>query len=182
MLIRLSQHADADRLGEVTLASWRAAYPGMLPERYLDELSLQDQRKAWYRNLANVSFTSFLQETDGHVRGYINLWPGRGGQASMEITALYVCPECWHKGIGLALMERALSVGRNRGLRTVYLWVLRDNRRARSFYERCGLSRTGSSREDRSFGGRIVNEVQYRMDGLSSASFPGLGSRHPGSP
>lgn len=181
MMIRLSTPADADRLAEVTLASWQAAYRGLLPERYLDELKLGDQRKAWYRNLANVGFTSFLHEADGRVQGYVNLWPGRGGQASMEITALYIRPESWRNGIGLALMARALSVGRDRGLGTAYLWVLRENRRARSFYERCGLSHTGTHREDRSFGGRTVSEVQYRTEELISSSFPTPGSRRLGS-
>lgn len=172
MMIRLSTPADADRLAEVTLVSWQAAYRGLLPDRYLRELKLGDQRKAWYRNLANVGFTSFLHEADGRVQGYINLWPGRSGKTSMEITALYVRPESWRRGVGLALMERAMSTVRDRGMQSAYLWVLRDNRRARAFYERCGLSRIGTSREDRSFGGSTVSELQYRKDGLNSSFLP----------
>jgi RimJ/RimL family protein N-acetyltransferase len=172
VLTRLSTPADAELLAEVTLASWQAAYRGLLPERYLDELKLGDQRRAWYRNLANVGFSSFLHEADGRVQGYVNLWPGRIGKASMEITALYVRPESWRKGIGLALIERAMSAGRDRGLQSAYLWVLRDNQRARSFYESCGLSHNGAIREDRSFGGRTVSEMQYRTDELATSSSP----------
>jgi RimJ/RimL family protein N-acetyltransferase len=45
----------------------------------------------------------------------------------------------------------------------VTLWVLRDNERARRFYERAGWSFDGTEKED-VVAGATVTEVRYRRD------------------
>ena len=60
-----------------------------------------------------------------------------------EIFALYVLSEYYGTGVGLRLMQAGLKE-----LSTypeVYLWVLKDNKRAIRFYEKCGFVLTGKS-------------------------------------
>ena len=167
-MIRVSTPADADRLAEVSLHSWQAAYRGLLPQPYLDGLKLEDRRRTWYRNLASTSLASFLSEEQGRVQGYVNLWPDRSDSEAMEITAIYVHPDYWRAGIGSLLMDRALAYLAGSGSSRASLWVLEDNSRARAFYERAGFVPSGQLRQDRSFGGVTVRELQYRIDGLDS--------------
>ena len=47
-----------------------------------------------------------------------------------------------------------------RGFRTMRLWVLRDNDRARRFYERAGYAPDGGTKED-DFSGTPVTEIRY---------------------
>ena len=162
-MIRQSTPADADRLAEVSLRSWQAAYRGLLSDNYLDGLQLKDRQRGWYSNLANTALTSFLSEGQGRVQGYINLWPGRSDRQLMEITALYVHPDFWREGIGAGLMLRAREYLADREQQGAFLWVLEGNTRARAFYQHCGFVDAGLRRQDRSFGGVTVKELQYRI-------------------
>jgi GNAT superfamily N-acetyltransferase len=78
-----------------------------------------------------------------------------------ELYALYVHPDWWSTGTGRALMDRVLTEVRAEGYPRIILWVLRDNRRARRFYERVGFQRKGA--EHPSFFAEVP-EVRYRRD------------------
>jgi GNAT superfamily N-acetyltransferase len=65
--------------------------------------------------------------------------------------------------VGRALIAAAVDCLREHGFRSVTLWVLRDNERARLFYERAGWSPDGASKDD-VVAGATVTEVRYRRD------------------
>jgi GNAT superfamily N-acetyltransferase len=56
-----------------------------------------------------------------------------------RLRHLGVRPELWGRGLARAAVERATGVRR--------LWVLRDNTRARGFYEHLGWSPTGAEQD-----------------------------------
>jgi ribosomal protein S18 acetylase RimI-like enzyme len=86
--------------------------------------------------------------------------PGRRPPAA-ELYTLYVTPDHWSTGAGRALMDRVLTEVRAEGYPRVILWVLRDNRRARRFYERAGFRRKGTEHPSYFAG---VPEVRYVRD------------------
>ena len=148
----------------------------MLPQLYLDSLKIEDRRRIWYGNLARLELASFLIESGGQVAGFVNLWPCQKDASAMEITSLYVDPDHWGRGLGSKLMERAIDCVVDRGHRRVRLWVLADNVGARAFYERCGFRHEGVGRQERSFGGLRVRELQYGLAVTESrAAYPGRG-------
>jgi ribosomal protein S18 acetylase RimI-like enzyme len=61
-----------------------------------------------------------------------------------ELYSLYVVPYWWSTGTGRALMDQMLTAVRAEGYTRIILWVLRDNRRGRRFYERAGFRRKGA--------------------------------------
>lgn len=108
-----------------------------------------------------VGYASFGPETD-----VLNApWPhpltadGEGGRVA-ELYALYVRPAWWSTGTGRALMEKVLARSAAAGYRSITLWVLRDNQRARRFYERAGFAPDGATNVLTGLGG--VLEVRYR--------------------
>jgi ribosomal protein S18 acetylase RimI-like enzyme len=108
-----------------------------------------------------VGYASFGPETD-----VLNApWPhpltadGEGGRVA-ELYALYVRPAWWSTGTGRALMEKVLARSAAAGYRFITLWVLRDNQRARRFYERAGFAPDGATNVLTGLGG--VHEVRYR--------------------
>jgi GNAT superfamily N-acetyltransferase len=78
-----------------------------------------------------------------------------------ELYALYVRPAWWSTGTGRALMDRVLARSVAAGYSSVTLWVLRDNRRARRFYERAGFAPDGASNVLTGLGD--VRELRYRQ-------------------
>ena len=92
-------------------------------------------------------------------------WPhpltadGAGGRVA-ELYALYVRPAWWSTGTGRALMERVLARTGAAGYQAITLWVLRDNERARRFYERAGFTPDGATNVLAGLGD--ILEVRYR--------------------
>jgi GNAT superfamily N-acetyltransferase len=76
---------------------------------------------------------------------------------SVELHALYVLPAYQDQGIGRLLLQAAGAVAQ--------LWVSKENRAARRFYEMCGWSMDGDERL--SYG---VVEVLYRRHGSTAFS------------
>ena len=62
-----------------------------------------------------------------------------------ELYALCARPAWWSTGTGRALMDRVLARSARAGYSSITLWVLRDNRRARRFYERAGFAPDGAT-------------------------------------
>jgi len=58
-------------------------------------------------------------------------------------------------------MDRVLARSVAAGYSTVTLWVLRDNRRARRFYERAGFVPDGATNVLTGLGG--IRELRYRQ-------------------
>jgi GNAT superfamily N-acetyltransferase len=62
------------------------------------------------------------------------------------LEGLYVIQDRWGTGLAGELHDRALDVVRELGCECCHLWVLEDNARARSFYERRGWRENGTTR------------------------------------
>jgi GNAT superfamily N-acetyltransferase len=59
------------------------------------------------------------------------------------VYAFYLHPDAWGSGAAAALMARCHEYLTDTGYTEAVLWVLRDNPRARRFYENVGWSPTG---------------------------------------
>ena len=132
---------DAEVRGKA-LVHWRAwheAYVGLVSPDYLDKLTLERCEKMAFSWPDNT-----VVAKDGEtVVGFVS-WGDRGEEASGigEIFALYVSREYYGTGVAQRLMEAGLE--QLRGYPAVCLWVLKENGRARRFYEKCGFRPDGT--------------------------------------
>jgi ribosomal protein S18 acetylase RimI-like enzyme len=176
--IRAGSAADAAQVGAVQRETWFAAYAGIIAAEVIDRVTVPDdgarvrqsfRTRPWQRMLVAagseagevVGYASYGPETD-----VLNApWPhpltadGENGRVA-ELYALYVRPACWSTGTGRALMDRVLARAGAAGYQAVTLWVLRDNERARRFYERAGFAPDGATNVLAGLGG--ISEVRYR--------------------
>lgn len=79
-----------------------------------------------------------------------------------EVHMLYVAPDQWRSGIGKQLLDAGTAYLRGRGFRGLVLWVLKDNARARGFYEKEGWRPDGF--EKPSFNRPALSQVRYRLE------------------
>jgi GNAT superfamily N-acetyltransferase len=189
MVIRSASPADATQVAGVQREGWFAAYDGIIPREIIDRVTTPDdgarvrqtfRTRPWQRMIVAVAANqenpgSFRGSTAPGIVGYASFgpetdvlgapWPhpltadGEDGSVA-ELYALYVRPAWWATGTGRALMDRVLAGACGDGYLSVTLWVLRDNRRARRFYERAGFAADGASNVLDGLGG--VTEVRYR--------------------
>jgi GNAT superfamily N-acetyltransferase len=166
--IRPAEERDAPDIASVHVRGWRAAYPGIVPAPVLDGLSVDRYEDRWRRGLTNplAEDRTFLAEAQGRVTGVVATGLCRDDdqpQRTAEVFLLYVDPDRVGTGIGRELLRSAEADLAVRGYARAILWVLRDNLRARRFYETAGWRLEGND-HDLDMDGEAVNEVRYERD------------------
>jgi ribosomal protein S18 acetylase RimI-like enzyme len=143
--IRLAAPDDARSLAAMHIASWRETYTGILPDKMLSSLSEEKRAAAWLNIMreppTKLSTAIYLAEHEATIIGFASC----GGQRTenlrtkgyeSEIGAIYVLREFQKRKIGTRLLSTMCLDLIGRGFTATSLWVLRDNLRARRFYER----------------------------------------------
>lgn len=164
--IREAGEVDCGGIAEAHVSAWRSAYRGILPAGFLESLSVPRRQDSWHTILERAWSRVIVAESDGSIVGFACLGPPRDSDVSpsacAEISAIYVVEEAWGTGVGRLLFERACSMLREAGYHEVTLWVLRDNDRARGFYEHMGMALDSGTKEA-IIGPERFPEVRYRM-------------------
>ncbi|MFA9444714.1 N-acetyltransferase family protein [Egicoccus sp. AB-alg6-2] len=171
MRIRSAQPRDAQALGEVHVAAWQAAYRDLMPDAYLDGLSVDERVGVWEQVLARtpVEGVTRLVCVDQHDRplGFAVSGPTAVAEEAVgvgEIYVLNVLPTAWGRGHGRQLLLASQDALREGGHKQAVLWVVDRNQRARAFYEREGWHYDeGGERFEEVYGMRVC-EVRYRRD------------------
>jgi ribosomal protein S18 acetylase RimI-like enzyme len=160
--------SDAEELARVHVASWRETYRGLLADAFLARMSEPGFTRRFRRVLTNPGSSITLAAGDRYgLVGYAQGGPSRrdtaspanGGEA--EIATLYVLRQAQGQGLGERLMvETARALAAN-GATSLMISVLRDNIRARGFYEHLA-GEPETARQEPGPGGRLLYEVAYR--------------------
>jgi L-amino acid N-acyltransferase YncA len=170
LLIREATALDSAALANVHVASWRAAYRGIIDDDWLDAMSVDAQLArwtAWFRSHRSSSFTRVAVDARARVIGFAT-----GGEARVrtrptlgEVYTIYLLPEVQRRGIGARLM-RSMARGLDlHGMESMLVWSLERNP-ARDFYARLG-GRLCDSRET-TVGRQRLGEVAYLWEDLVS--------------
>lgn len=163
--VRIATAADAAALAQVDVASWRAAYRGIMPDAYLAALSEAARAADWQRRLSGVDTARgrliLASEERAGITGFVRL----GAEPDVEqpggyIFLLYVHPSHWGTGAGEVLMTAAGDRLRLQGFRSAALAVLEANHRARRFYERLGWRATALL-APQDYGGAVLDVLRY---------------------
>ncbi|MFJ5532767.1 GNAT family N-acetyltransferase [Streptomyces sp. NPDC093261] len=165
LLIRDMAFADCRRVSEIRVGGWRTAYRGLIPQPYLDALDVDADTERRRARLAEGDgrVVNLVAELDGETVGWAAHGPYREGEVrtgDAELYAIYVAPGLLGGGIGRALLREAVRRCTGAGHPRMYLWVLKDNVRARHFYERAGFHADGTE-EPFEAHGVAVPELRY---------------------
>jgi ribosomal protein S18 acetylase RimI-like enzyme len=163
IVVRHARLQDAPSIARIHVEAWRAAYRGLVPDEVLDGLSVKQREQLWRQMLAaDKGRLVFVAGGGDEIAGFCGaVTPARGtdaGEGIAEIGAIYVSPCCWRTGLGRALMEAAVAELRAGGWRSLQLWVLAGNDRAKQFYERLGFEADGAEKLD-----RALDRTELRM-------------------
>lgn len=164
-LIREATAIDAESIARVRVASWRAAYRGIIDDAYLDALSVDAVRERYLRSFdpaPAAGFTRIAADDDGRVVGFATGGASRGASVPWrqgEVWMIYLLPQAQRNGLGTRLMRSMARGLDRRGLGSMVVWALSRNAPARGFYERLG-GRAGAERTT-TVGTQRLDEVAY---------------------
>lgn len=163
--VRPAARSDARAIAEIHVASWQAAYRGLVPDEHLDSLSVT-KREAFWRDAIEYAEPQVHLALDGHTPvGFVGLDRSRDPKSKPttgEIWALYVTPAHWGRGAGLALWDAAREASEEEGFTDLTLWALLRNERALRFYELAGFKRELPSARTVPVGGVRLEEIRLR--------------------
>lgn len=121
MILRRATLADAGEIGRLHHRTMGTSLP------FLPDLHTPAETERFVAEILMPACELWVAEAEGAILGYIAFKPG-------WIDQLYVAPEQQGRGVGPALLEKALEHGSERRL-----WTFQKNTRARAFYEGRGF-------------------------------------------
>lgn len=162
LIIREAKIDDALAIAKVHVLSWQETYKGIIPDSYLQNLSIPKRQEMWVSILGqnkNASLT-FVAQKQGEVIGFVNGGKAREEKLGLdgELYAIYLLKKDQGRGKGQQLFLRLIESFKNQSYKNMYLWVLRDNPTI-SFYQKRGGLCEGQKEEE--IGGKKLIEDLY---------------------
>ena len=163
LTIRTAEIDDASAIARVHVDTWKSSYGGIIPQAYLDSMTVQNRTFVWVRLLerAGPALTTLVSEDhDQRVIGFVSGGPLRHSDKRFEaeISSLYVLPSHQRESHGRRLFLAAANRLAQSGLKGLFVWVLADNP-AREFYESLGGEVVSETVRD--FAGKPLKELGY---------------------
>lgn len=159
-IIRIADATYAEKIAALSINSWRKAYANILPQKMLDDLSIENITTEWGERLTNKKSSVLVAELNNSVVGFVNFGDYREDYDKniAEIYAIYTDHNYWAAGIGSALLSKAISNISSLDFEQIVLWVFVKNTIARSFYEKNGFYESNETKQE----ARLDNLVQVK--------------------
>jgi len=167
-IVRTPVIDDASGIAYVHVKTWQEAYQGIVPDGYLNQLSVQVKTENWKSHIKNNPSSILVLEADVGIVGFCCFGPCRDPEFNKahtwEIYSIYVLPEEWHKGYGSVLWQEVVRRAQKNAILNLYLWVFEANKDARRFYESRGMINRATD-QPKCFvkEGISVPEIRYSM-------------------
>ena len=164
--VRPAAPRDAKAIAEIHVATWQAAYQGLIPDDFLKAMSFEKRQSYWKEAIEYSDPQILVASEADKVIGFVGFDRSRdpGTKSSVgEIWAMYVIPSHWRNGVGLALWDGARDGLKEEGCTQVTLWALVANERALQFYEQAaGFKREMPSLRATSYGSVKLEEIRLK--------------------
>jgi ribosomal protein S18 acetylase RimI-like enzyme len=175
--VRIANISDAKAIGDINVKGWRAGYKNILPQSYLDNLSINDKVARWQRTLSHPVETTNILVAEEHTMndphttrllGFISFGETmpppsdealtQDGTRTGELRAIYVDPQAWSSGVGQLLWEAAQQRLVDVGCTLVQVEMFAKNERAIRFYRAAGFANDVAGLDEG--GGLSIETVQ----------------------
>lgn len=141
-VIRPAEPEDAGGIARVHVLAWQETYRGLVPDVFLDNLSIPRRTERWRRSLVDRTdpyHRTVVADENDQIVGFANCgFPQETDEEfDGELHAIYLLKSAQGQGIGRKLFSEAVKSLLALGSSSMLVWVLRDNP-ARGFYDRLG--------------------------------------------
>lgn len=108
MKIRRAKLDDAQGIAKVHVNSWRTTYKDIIPNDFLDNLSVEQRTELWKKNLEREdNYVAIAENNEGQIIGFADAWKRETNvvENSGDLTSIYLLEEYQGKGIGKKLLK-----------------------------------------------------------------------------
>ncbi|NQD68823.1 GNAT family N-acetyltransferase [Bacillus haikouensis] len=132
--IRKANPSDAHGIANVHMNSWKTTYKGIVSDRYLESLIIEDKRVRWDGILAGSHQTYVCELNNGDIAGFASIGKERDNLYEGELYAIYLLEEYQRNGLGSVLLKFAMDELKSQGHSNMLVWVLKENPSKHFYY------------------------------------------------
>lgn len=149
------RHCEA--IAKLHAYSWQIHYRGIFNDSYLDHDVVQERLMVWQRRFENPSKDQFivLAKDDDLLCGFGCVFLNHHKRYGSLVDNLHVHPDWQRRGIGRNLLKHCVDrINKLDKQFKMYLFVLKENYKARKFYENMGGETVETAIENNPGGGQ----------------------------
>ena len=139
-ICEMTTAGEMDEKGFVHWKAWHETYTGLMPDDYLNNVTLEKCVKMAHKFPQNT----LLLKVNHKTVGFSCIGKSSDVEDADEIIAIYLLKECHGKKMGYELLKQTLTLRKSN--RPIVLWVLKGNERAIRFYQKVGFAFTGNKK------------------------------------
>ena len=165
--IKKASEEDIKAVARVYVDGWKTTYNGLVPDDYLDRLSYEEAEQKWhdFLNNENEPFIYIAMNNAGKIIGFASGKSIDDGNFDGELYSLYLLQECRGLGVGRQLVSAIAKHFNEKGITSMMVWVMEQNKSGLGFYKRMGGKEY--LRRKSEFGGMVVDDVAYGWKDVS---------------
>ncbi|MBP8182677.1 MAG: GNAT family N-acetyltransferase [Rhodoferax sp.] len=163
--VRPASLRDAKTITELHNATVCEAFKSATPNVPVPVAALEKTQSHWREAIEYAEPQVYVAMDGDRMVGFVGFDRSRDKgtpQTMGEIWAIYVVPERWGTGIGLALWDAAREGLLEEGCTHVTVWLAISNDRALRFHELAGFKREPSSAKTVPVGTARVEEIRLK--------------------
>lgn len=160
--IRYASKEDAGILASINSLSFTNAFRGIIPEETLKQrFSYESLKERFSKEFEEGNVKSAIMYKEDIPVGILSFIKdsSRKNDSEIDIGRIYLLPEYWGQGLGGQFLAWAINEARREGYKSLGLWVIEENTRARKAYEKAGFVHEGETRMINP--GREIKDYRY---------------------
>ena len=157
-MVRYARKEDISRIAELLVFGKRTAYRSIFNNDMVSFNELQVLKVVGEYESDPTLLKNTLLYDDGIVKGMIGKRYPKNDPDGIEICDFYVEPVFQGTGIGRELIGHFIREAKAEKKKRVFLWVIKDNIAARTFYELNGFEADG---QEKLIEGTDVTDIRY---------------------
>lgn len=137
--IRRAQPGDQTGIAHVHVESWRSTYKGIVSDKVLENLSMEEREKSWKQAIEMNQILYVALNDKEEIVGFATGGKSRSTEYPYdgELYAIYLLEEYQQQGIGRRLINSISNELKLLNYQSMIVWVLRDNP-SKQAYEKLG--------------------------------------------
>lgn len=159
-MIRKAKINDAKRIAEIYVFSSKAAYIDIVSDNHLQKtLNMKKKIEEYSNKISNKLEEIYVYEENNILSAFISFRESNNIKNKFfELLQIYVDPQMKNKGIGKIMINFLENISIKSKVDEIFLWVIKNNKSARIFYEKNGFS---SDRQERFLKKYNVSQIKY---------------------
>lgn len=138
MDIMIAQLSDIPQITKLYVQNWQSTYRGLLPDHFLDSLTVESAVQKWTDYLRSDGHT-LLTAHDGQLFcGFAACKPDNELSDCIYLDSLHVAKTARGKGVGTRLIREIGQLAHAKGYRKMSICIVKGNDNARNLYTKLG--------------------------------------------